>query len=192
MALSHLNFGKEIQNINSDSAAEAAACRRYYDDARDGALREFAWPFATKIATLGLIESDPNEEWDYSYRYPSDCIEVRRILSGARNDSRQTRVPFKQGLDSSGRLIFTDKENAQAEYTSRLDNPEIYPSDFVLAFSYYLAFLIAPRITAGDPFKLGPQSWQMYLMMVNKAKANSVNEEQPDELPQAEWIRDRE
>src|SRR5665648_440114 len=88
MALGHLASGKEIANLETERSAEAIACRRFFDSARDAVLRDFSWPFATKIKALSLIEEDPNSEWAYSYRYPTDCLNFRRILSGTRTDTR--------------------------------------------------------------------------------------------------------
>ena len=192
MALSHLGVGTEIADLETESGEEAAACRRFYVVARDAVLRDFPWPFATKMATLALIETDPNDEWAYSYRYPTDSLSVRRIISGVRNDTRQSRVPYKIGQDSSGLLIYTDTEDAEMEYTVRMTDPSRYPPDFTTALSFLLASYIAPRLTAGDPFKMGNRAVEFYNVSIEKAQALAENEEQPEEAPDSEFIRGRE
>ena len=64
-----------------------------------------------------------------------------------------------------------------------------YQVDFVLAFSYRLAELIAPRITAGDPFGLGPKAAANYEKSKRKAWAASLNEQQEPEPAQSEFVR---
>lgn len=192
LALSHLGIGKEISNIETDTSAEANTLRRFYDTTLEEVLRDFAWPFATKFAALGLVEEDPTDEWGYSYRYPSDCLHVKRVLSGLRNDTRQSRVPFKLGQDDTGTLIYTDMDDAEIEYTVREEDTSRYPSDFTIALSYKLAFYSAPRLAAGDPFGLANKAMQMYAMTVAKAANNALAEEQVEEDVQAEYIRARE
>lgn len=191
-ALSHLAISKEISNLDTDRSEEAATARRFYDTALEDTLRDFKWPFATRIAALALVETDPNDEWDYSYRYPTDCLRVRRILSGIRNDTRQSRVPYKVASDSQGILIFTDQEDAEIEYTVRFEDPQFYPSDFAMAFSYCLAYLMAPRITGGDQFRLGDRAFKLYQYQLSKAESNALNEEQAEEEPESQFVRDRE
>ena len=186
LALSHLGGSKEIANIETEKSEAAAACRRFFDTSRDEMLRDFAWPFATSFSTLGLVEEDPDEndkEWKYSYRYPSDCISLRRILSGSRNDHRQGRVPYKIGQDSSGLLIYTDKEDAIVEYTKRETDVSRFPTDFVMALSFRLAAYIAPRVTGGDPFKLGDMVLRFHSFSLAKAQNSALKEEQPEEEP---------
>lgn len=192
MALAHLGVGKQISNLETERSEEAIACRAFYDLARDVSLRAARWPFATKITALALIEESPNDEWDYAYRYPTDCLDLRRILSGSRNDSRQSRVQYKIGQDAAGRIVWTDEEEAEFEYTVKTDNPAFYPPDFVLAMSYRLAMLIAPRVTAGDPFSLGEEAAKQYQKAIAQARAASLNEEQVDEDVESEFIRARE
>lgn len=191
LALGHLAIGKTIASLTENSS-EARACNLFFDISREATLRDFPWPFASKIETLGLVESAPNSEWDYSYRYPSDCLMFHRILSGSRNDSRQTRVPYKISQDSTGKLIFTDAEDAVCEYTVNADNPGMYAPDFSIALSYRLAAFIAPRLMGGDNFKMGIQAMQLYEATISRAKASALNEEQPDELPDSEFITGRE
>ena len=191
LALSHLQVGKEIADLDTENSEEANACRRFYDEARNKALRDFNWPFATKITSLVELEERPNDEWGYSYRYPSDCVNMRKILSGIRNDHRQSRVPYRVAKDDSGLVLFCDLYAVQAEYTERVEAVELYPPDFVLALSYLLAKYVAPRITGGDPFKLGDKADANYMAEISNARANAMNEEQPDDLPEAEFIRER-
>lgn len=188
LAISHLGIGKQIGVLSSEQSEEARACRQFYDTARDQTLRDFAWPFATTIADMQLVESDPNDEWGFSYRYPSDAIKLIRILSGARNDTNNTRVAYKVIKDSSGKLILSDVADAQLEYIVRVEDPSFYPSDFKMAFSFRLAMYVAPRITSGDDFKIQQKLSQFYLNEISMAQANSVNEMQSDVAPESEFI----
>ena len=151
-AISHLGIGKEIANLETERTAEALACRRFFSDVIEEVLRDYAWPFATKFSDLELVEEDPTSEWSYSYRYPSDCLEFRRILSGTRSDTPDTRIPYRVGQDSQGRLIYTDQDSAEGEYTVRVTEAGRFTADFVSAASLLLASYIAPRLTAFSIF----------------------------------------
>lgn len=191
LAISHLGSTDEIDDLETDSTPEAAACQRYYEQARAQVLRDFPWPFATKFRTLDLIEEEPTDEWGYSYRYPSDCLILRRILSGSRNDARQTRVAYRIAKDDDGKLLYTDMEEALAEYTEDMTDVTLFPPDFVMALSFRLASYIAPRLIAGDPFKLGDRAVKYYFAEIASARAQALNEEQPDEEPLSEFERAR-
>lgn len=188
MALSHIGVGKEVASIKTEKSEEAAAGRRFFNIARDVVLRDFHWPFTTVIEVLALIESDPNSEWAYSYKYPVDCLCMRRILSGIRNDDRNTEVTYKLAHNTSGVIIYTDEPTAFVEYTGRSEDPQIYPPDFTMALSYYLASLLAPRLTGGDPFDLKTKAEKMYRIELSKAAANAFNEEKVEDPPDSEFI----
>lgn len=191
LALGHLGQSTEIANLQSTRTPEALAIRRIYDTMRRATLRDFAWPFATRIAALGLVEEAPNLEWAFSYREPSDCLLMRKIQSGVRNDNRQSRVPFKGGRDGSGILIYTDKEDAIGEYTIDMTTVQNYPDDFVLALSLRIAAYAAPKICGEDPFKLGQASRQLYQMEIENAKNNAFTGEQREDVPDSELERSR-
>lgn len=192
LALSHIGVGKEIANLETEASEEASACRRFFDPCRDIVLRDFPWPFATKIVTLALVEENPNDEWRYSYQQPADSIRLKRILSGIRNDTQQSRVPYRVVRGSSGNLIYTDQQNAELEYSFKETDPQRYPPDFVIALSFRLAGYLAPRLTGGDPFKLGQRSLEMYVFEIRRAEGSASNEEQRDMAPDSEFIRVRE
>lgn len=191
LALSHVGVGKEIANLDTEKSEEAKACRRFFKTARRATLRDFEWPAATKFVTLGLVTANPTSEWQYSYQVPSDCLHFRRILSGRRNDTRQSRVPYRLVYGLAGQEVYTDRTSAQAEYTVDVEDSTRFPDDLAIALSYRLAVYIAPRLTGGDPFKLGDKAMQMYMAEVSRAKATAVNEEQEEEDPDSEFVRGR-
>jgi len=191
LAIGHLGVGKAIQNIETDTSAEANACRTFFEMSVEATLRDFSWPFARKFKALGLVEESPTTEWGYSYRYPSDCLSVRRILSGVRNDSSDSLVPYILAQDDTGILIMTDMGSAVIEYTARTENSMLYPADFVVALSYRLASFIAPKITGGDAFRIGERALAFYNLEIGKAGASASNEERKDNMPDTDLVRAR-
>lgn len=190
MALSHLGQEKGIASFVERSAA-ANACSQFYQITRDMVLRAFPWPFATKIQALALVKKNPNDEWGYSYRIPSDCLQTRKIQSGCRNDDKSTRIRFRISSDDTGGLILTDKEDAILEYTQKITDSQRFSPDFTIALSRLLAFHIAPRIIGQDPFKLGEKSISVYESMIGQVEAKAYDEEVDDEMPDSEFIRER-
>ncbi len=192
IALSHLGVGKEIASLDENSET-ARAINRFYEEARDMVLRAFKWPFAFTTADLALVEEDPTDEWLFSYEHPTDCLMVHKIQSGTRNDTRQSRVPYRIANGDGSRVIYTDVEEAVIEYTARIDDPLMYSPDFTMALTYLLASFVAPRVVGGsDMFKLSERCRQMYVMEIQRAAANAANEEQAEELVDSEFIRGRE
>jgi len=191
MAISHLGIGKEIANLDTEVSQEAQACRRYFDATIEAVLSDYDWPFASKEVVLNLIVANPTLEWDFSYRYPTDCIRLRRIKSGIRQDTSSSRVPFKIMYDPTGKILYTDKENAEVEYTLRLTDPTVFTAEFSIAFSFRLAAYIAPRLTGGDPFKMKNEMLQQYFLELGNAKSRSMNEERSDPPGDSEFITAR-
>lgn len=193
LALSHLGVAKPIANFDSEQSTEATLARVFYNTARKLVLNEINWPFARRDRySLSLVEEfDSDEEYKYSYTYPAGCIKLIRIISGLRTDNRQSRYSYKIVSDGSTRLIYTDKETAKAEYIFDEENTLLFPVGFDLALSYRMAMLMAPRLTGGDPFKLGPAAETKYLIEISVAAKHASNEEQPDEEVESEFQRDR-
>lgn len=190
-ALSHLGISKEIANIDEKSES-ARACKRFWDIAVEETFREIPWSFAIKYEDLGLIEESPNTEWGYSYRYPSDCARIQKIISGTRNETEQTRIPYALASDNEGLLIYADGSEAILKYIKKITDTNFFPADYAMMLSYLLASYIAPRITGGDPYKLGEKTLQMYYLKKSTAAATMYNEQQVDKEPDAETIRERE
>lgn len=192
LAISHLGIGKEIANLDTEAGEEAKACRRFYDTAIETFQRDFHYSFATKRKVLGKIADDPNDEYSFEYEYPSDCIIAGRIISGLITDNRQSEVPYVIVRGTSGKVIHSNWEEAELEYQILETDSGRFDPDFIIAFSYKLAELTAPRLTGGDPFGLGLRAKNNYLEAKSIAQANSMNEQQEEEQPDSEFIRVRE
>ncbi len=191
MAIYHHGIGKEIAKNETEKSEEAKACRRFFETAKEGVLADLDWSFATKFVVLNLIEENPSCEWRYSYKYPVDCINLRRILSGTRRDTQESRIPFRVVTDPSGKVIYTDRENAEIEYTQNLTNASLFSSEFDLALSFRLASLVGARLTGGDPFKIKGDMLQQYEMELGRAKKKNMNEETEDKPAESDLIRSR-
>lgn len=188
LALSNLGTGKVIASIDERSE-EARVLKTYYDTTLEAVCRDFTWNFTKRFKKLALVEENPTSEWAYSYRLPNDCLLLRRILSGNRNDTALTLVPYILSYDTQGKLLFTDMVDAEIEYVLLPVSETFFPSDFALAFSYRLAYYIAPRITGGNAFTgLKKDMQDSYMRELAAAKRTSANEVQQDQSPDSEFI----
>lgn len=189
MATSHLGISTNIGDLDTSTGPNAAACRRFFEVALNRFQRDFPYAFSTQRVVMGLVQNDPVDEWQYEYRYPANCQYAGRIVTGFTNDDRQTIIPFNIHRDGTGRVIWTNQVDACLEFQTIETDSSRYQPDFVLAFSFHLAALIAPRVTAGDPFKLGPDAAAKYDKAVRQGQAASLNEQQEEEPPQSEFTR---
>lgn len=191
LALSH--FGATpVENIDTDQSAAGDACRVYFPVAFETFLEDWDWPFARKTAPLGLVAEDPTSEWKYAFRLPSNCRTPLRILSGQIIDDEDSEIPFCQGRDSGGGLIYTDKgPEAELEYTFLPEDVSSLPSLAILALSYKLAELMAGRIVREDPQGIAQRMERQYQLALDRAKAASLKSEKQPKPPTPKWLRSR-
>lgn len=191
LAMIHMG-AQPIANIDTEKSVAATTAKRLFALLRDLVLRDFPWPFSTKIITMQLVEEDPNEEWAFSYRYPPDSLKLRRILSGVRNDTANTQIRLKITRDDSGLLILTDQSEAELEYTFRETDTGRFPADFTNALALLLAANMAPKLTGGDPFNLGARAFQRYVAEISIARGAAADEESLDRQVESEFVLERE
>lgn len=196
MALGHLKITRQIAILATDPSNEAIACRTFYNIGKQKMLEDFKWPFATTQGALAEVETNPfpydsygDSEWSYCYQYPSNAVNFVRIISGIRNESRLDRVPFRIFTLSDGtKVICTDMAQAVGEWTTNVVTEDMFTAAYALALSFHIAYLIAPMVTGGDPFKLGDRAKSNYDKGVINAQANALNEEQIDREPESEFV----
>lgn len=189
MALSNLGVGSSrwIDDL-TEASEEAQTCNLWFDSVRDEVLSEHPWPFAQAYKVLNKLEDDPNDEWDFSYNYPSDAITLVRIVAG--NGFRQsTPVPFQIAHGSTGAIILTNEDEAVAAYTKRIEDTTRYPKQFYQLVAWRLAKSLAMPITENRG--MIDFTEQQYQIQLQVAKAKLAGEEQLEDEPDTEFISNR-
>ena len=182
-ALMHIGSTVQISAL-SDNNKQARQCQRIYDQAVDYVLDQLWWPFATKVATLGLVQTEPNKFWSYEYRYPSDAIHLRYITH--ESVWQGLLVPYQLSDDATARLIWTDQQDACAVYTERVTTTTRWSATFCDALSYRIASLVAMPIV-GDKGLVADMN-NKFEIYINQAKALAMNEIQPSPEPETPSI----
>jgi hypothetical protein len=195
-ALFHLKNSKTLTDVDTDTSLQASVFLAFYDDVLEEMLREFEWPFAKRIASLALVETDPADgvEWGFSYRWPSDAIKARYIVDGNMDPSVQyPRISFEVGGDDTGRLILTNEEDASLAYTKLVDDVTVMSPKFRKALSLRLAMEAAPTLAGSDQagMALGQLAERNYRSAMSEAKAEYLNERQSDNPRESEFIEGR-
>jgi hypothetical protein len=103
LALMRMGVSQSLTNVDTDGTREALSCLVVFDKERDFVLRDFPWSRARAYATPTLatnFANPANSDWTYAYRYPSDCLFVRRILTS--NGRQEVNPPaFVIGRDAA-------------------------------------------------------------------------------------------
>jgi hypothetical protein len=149
MALGNIGISETVASLEERSKAQYT-CTRYWEIARDTALSEFSWSFATKTATLALVGTPPRG-WIYQYQYPTDCLKAMALTPAGRvwrPQSIRERQNFKIGFADESQVILANDQFAELSYVVRISDTGRYPPLFVEALSWKLAMHIATPMTA--------------------------------------------
>jgi hypothetical protein len=190
-ALSRIGISSFISSLE-ESSIEARVCENVYEQSVYHLLREFHWPFAQSYEQLALVADGTatpwKTDWAYRYRYPSNAITVRRIVTQLGKQEYQAAA-YSIGRDSVGKLIYTDIEDAVAEITNRhIDASEFDPT-FASALAWYIAAEICMPLSVSDSFR--KQALQGFLLDLDKAKQIAANESQPSRDVDTELMNSR-
>jgi hypothetical protein len=159
MALSQLKASGILSF--DDNTEEAYQCARMYDFCREALLRRLPWSFARRVAPLALT-AHKSPLWEFLYRYPADCLFVRRVFNAERPE--RTRWGYQQGrqtmkawdvfgVSEAEKVIGANVSAAYLDYTSDVKNAENFPPDFITALYYYLASELALSLASDANLK---------------------------------------
>jgi hypothetical protein len=151
-----------------DNVNKARALKAVFGTARDAALRANDWNFATAWVIPSLLaKPSNNSSFPNRFALPDDCLRVRFVC--ARSDD-PTPLPFEDwnieapnvnpGDVADARMVLVMRARQTVIppattpttlppmvcYTRRIDNPDLWDSEFVDAFAEQLAGLAAPAI----------------------------------------------
>lgn len=226
MALARIGSTQTITSFGDDSN-EAQQCLFFYPQDRDALLADFPWPWAEGYAQLAQVAGPEingqlaNSQWSRSFRYPADCIKMRRLIDTQpapgtippQTTGISTVYPYQnqpwhravgqpyplsygESADSEGRLIMTDfvgiGSGLTAVYTRAVADPTQMTADFADLLAWRLAVDLSMGLAFSDTKRQLAE--QMYERMVRKARASEMNAQQSD-IPyvsyQSEMIRAR-
>ena len=193
MALGRIGISQQISNIDGNHSVERT-CKLYYDISREYVLGDRTWPFAQRYVDLALIEENPNEEWQFSYRYPADTLRIDHIVVGGIDTTGTYMYPgeyrttptytkgdvpepeYTLGSDSAGKIIYTDIEDAKVKYLADITDTALFNAHFIDALAWRLATELAGVLTRDVAIRQAAA--QQYMIAVSAANANSLNESQ--------------
>jgi hypothetical protein len=187
MALSHLGHTIFIDDRNEDSN-EVAVSNVHYDAAIGFVQEKVFFGFTRRFIPLGLVETDPTEFWQYSYRYPVNVVRIRRISTslGPRDPAPP---PFAIVSDDTGRLVYTNQADAVVEVSKLITNAALFTYMFAEAVSWWLASQMVPGL-AKDPAEV-TRCLAMAERLLDAAAASDGNESQDPPEEDSEAIRAR-
>lgn len=201
MALGQLGSKMSVVNFATDTSNEASCARVYYCQAVREILEDFPWPFATVQQKLNLVEWFFSRERRFAYAYPANCIIVRRLFSPLgynRNDDVQSRQKYKiiqtqnpANPTQQVKVILADLPDLHVEFTGDDEIVSNFSAGFKAALSFKLAAYMAPRLTGGDPYKLGDRALALYKQALATAETHAGNEQIDDDPRLGEFIDQR-
>jgi hypothetical protein len=180
-------------------------------------LSDFPWPWTETYFLLAQVagpettKARANAQWLRSYRYPPDCLKMRRIVltpppinatipqtTGTLGISYADNEPWRRaagdaypvsyglGNDANGVLIMSDfygTYGLTAIYTSAVTDPTQFASDFTDCLSWRLAADLAMGL--GFDSNKREYAEKMYNETIRKIRATHYNEMSSD-IP---WLR---
>jgi hypothetical protein len=188
LALARIGVRQSISSLTNDTSTEAVMCNALYESMRDIVLSDTPWPFAMRTVTLALVEEDPNTDWAYAYRRPTDCLVARRINNNGRFDQTGL-IPYEIAGDDEGGLIYTDTEDPVLQYTARVTDTALFPSDFMNVLAWRMAMELSLALSVDNSYR--QSSANSYLVERRGCEARIFNEERKDARPDSEFITAR-
>ena len=193
LALGALLLSRRITDTETDRSNECTVLNTHYEAAFAATLEDLDLDSTSSQVTLELIEEEPNELWLYAYRYPSDCAFLRRLQSAQVMDDRESRILLRTTMHDGEKAIYTNQQDAIAEYISRDINIGSLSAMAGLCVAYKLAVLSAPLITGKGAATLRKEIKEEYIRLKADAKEHDKNENfnYVDERLQSEYVKAR-
>ncbi len=191
LALNHVGDRYDITSL-TEASNEAEQINLVYDTVRDALIREHPWKFAKRYVSPATLAGTVPAGWTYMFTYPSDGLRVWRIVNPL-DPAGDTLPPLKFDVIRNAddvKVIVTDEEEPEFEYSKRVTNSSEFDHLFDWAFSWRLAENIAMAVT-GDAGIAG-RTAQMANVHVGNAKQEDSNEGiSREQSRDPDWIRAR-
>ena len=172
MTLKNLRVSIGLQ-MSNPADKNSVVLNEYYETAKNQALKDFDWNFASAYRELALTGNIPvNPRFLYEYDYPNDCLFAREIIPYG---DTENMIEFEIASNTTGqRVINTNQAPVVLRYTRCIDNETFFTDEFVSALCWQLAFLAAPAITGNSSIQ--NSCMNVYSNMIAKARTLNASE----------------
>ncbi|MFM6930408.1 MAG: hypothetical protein ACKOX6_18235 [Bdellovibrio sp.] len=176
LAAGALLLTKQIIDVDNDKSKECLVFNIHWNTALQTALQDMDLDSTSSQKDLELLEVDPNSLWKYAYKYPTKCSFFRRIQNSALRDQRSNQIAKRVGIHNDKKVIFTNQENAVAEFIS-IDVPlATLSANAGMAIAYKLAFLSTSLLTGKAAKELKKEIKGLYDLAVIEAQEHDRRE----------------
>lgn len=191
LALGALLLTKRISDNNTDTSQENQTLNVHWPMALEQTLTDLDLDCTAQRQPLALVATNPQAGWNYAYKYPANCILLRRLIDpcrfqsdgfynryedGIRPDTRYTQVPRQTGTYLGNKVIFCNLDQAYVEYIAIDISLNLLSASAVLALAYKLAQLAAPLITGKGAAALRTEILNGYKLV--KAEAQELDRQE--------------
>lgn len=193
LTLGLLLLQRRVVDPDTDLSNECKVLNTHWETAFHSTLEDLDLDSTSTEADLELLESDPNDYWAYAYKYPSDCVFLRRIKSGVTVDSRSTHIEKRIAIHEGKKVIFTNEQNAGVEYIPKDVPLSCLSANVGLCIAHKLAILSAPLAIGKGAAKLIASLKEGYVIAKAEAQEQDARENfnYRDEDTESEFVQSR-
>lgn len=177
LTLSALLLAKEVTNVETDKSNEVRVLNIHWDTALESTLKDLNLDSLSTRVTLELLENLTDDKyWAYLYRYPANCILLRRLDSGALTDTSATLVDKAVRIVDGVKVIYSNDTQSVAEIIPANLPLSALSANTAMAIAYKLAFLSAPLVTGKGSSRLRQELMQAYVIFKTEAQNDDALE----------------
>jgi hypothetical protein len=141
--LALVKLGHQRISAITESSVDARLCNAIYDEILDEALSagpEKGWKFARARITVSVDADSPNDQYDYRYKIPNECLRIVKVHTDGTNFTDWIR---------QGEYILTNQvdDEIDVEYVRRITVTGLYPPHFVKVVYMMLAYHLGFKVT---------------------------------------------
>ena len=198
LALGALLLTKTVTDVELDESEEIRVLNVHWSTAFKTAVQAMDLDgVAIMRFPLELIKLHPIPGWKFAYKYPQNCLLLRRVLRERDfgddyyfwrdrhfKDTPETQVARQVGNFNSTKVIFCNEHCAFLEYVPSDFPLTMLSADAGLAIAYKLAILAAPLISGKGAAALRKELQGLYVMTVASAQQHDRQENATFERPQ--------
>jgi hypothetical protein len=191
VAIANLALTKlgDLRILNlTDNTKPAREVNAVFDMTRDYLQRRFSWRFCIKRANLAADTTVPLWDWAYQYPLPTDCMRILQVGQWYPSPDLSDLISTGgQEYVVEGKYILSNQAGPlKLRYLSRVTDPVQFDAAFDMAFSAYLAYILAEPLTASAEQK--QMAYNDYRNSIKDAVIANAIENPPESLADQTWI----